>query len=93
MGNEIVENILKVSQMTGGVTEVVIFTENFKIYGTLVTDRHELIKHILTLKNATICHHFDECSCNTESPTYEWLNIIDEKITAFTVLGYMSCEN
>lgn len=93
MGSDIIEKIVKVSDMTGGVTEIVVFTESFKIYGTFVKDRHEMIKHILTLKDATICHHFDECSCNEGSPKYEWLNISDEKIVAFSILGYMSCKN
>lgn len=93
MGTDILEKIYKASDMTGGVTDIVIFTESFKAYGTLVRDDKENMKHILTLKNATICHHFDECSCNIESPKYEWLNINEEKIIAFSILGYLTCSN
>lgn len=93
MGNDVLDKIYKASEMAGGVKDIVVFTEGFKAYGTIVNDSKDNFKHILTLKNASICHHFDECSCNIESPKYEWLNISEEKIIAFSILGYMFCEN
>ena len=93
MGINILERIYKASEMSGGVKDIVVFTQSFKCYGTLVKDHKDNLKDILTLKNATICHHFDECSCNTESPKYEWLNINEDKIIAFIILGYMTCKN
>lgn len=93
MGNDIVEKIMKVSEMTGGIDEIVVFTESFKIYGSIAKDEKKPLKNILTLKNASVCHHFDECNCSIDSPAYEWLNINEEKIVAFTILGYQSCAN
>ena len=93
MGNDLVEKIYKTSEMTGGVKEIVVFTECFKVSGTIVKDTRDNLRNILTLKNARICHHFDECNCNIESPKYEWLNINEKKIIGFSILGYMLCEN
>lgn len=93
MGIDILDRIYKASELTGGEKEIVVFTDSFKCYGTIVKDSKDSLKNILTLKNATICHHFDECSCNIESPKYEWLNINEEKIIAFSILGYMACKN
>ena len=93
MSVNILDRIYKAVDMSGGVTDIVIFTESFKAYGNVVNDNKGALRDILTLKNATICHHFDECSCNIESPKYEWLNVNEEKIIAFSILGYMSCEN
>ena len=93
MGNDVLDKIYKACEMAGGVKDVVVFTESFKAHGTIVNDSKDNFKHILTLKNASICHHFDECSCNIESPKYEWLNINEDKIIAFSILGYMFCEN
>ena len=55
MSNDIIEKIYKVSEMAGGVNEVVIFTDHFKIFGSLVNDDKNNLKHLLTLKNASIC--------------------------------------
>lgn len=93
MSVNVLNRIYKAIDMAGGVTDIVIFTESFKAYGSVVKDERENLKDILTLKNATICHHFDECSCNIESPKYEWLNINEEKVIAFSILGYMTCQN
>ena len=93
MSVDIIDRINKASEMTGGVKDIVIFTNSFKAFGTLVNDSRENLKNILTLKNVTICHHFDECSCAIESPKYEWLNINESKIVAFSILGYLTCEN
>ena len=93
MSTNILERIYKASEMAGGVKDIVVFTQSFKCYGTFVKDNKDNLKDILTLKDATICHHFDECSCNIESPKYEWLNINEDKIIAFSILGYMTCEN
>lgn len=93
MSNDIIEKIYKVSEMAGGVNEVVIFTDHFKIFGSLVNEDKNNLKHLLTLKNASICKHTDECSCSLDSPMYEWLNVCEEKIAAFSILGYQSCAN
>ena len=93
MNVDILDRIYKASDMSGGVKDIVVFTQSFKASGTLVKDHRENLKNILTLKDATICHHFDECSCNIESPKYEWLNINEEKIIAFSILGYLTCQN
>ncbi len=89
----ILNRIYKTVEMTGGIKDIVVFTQSFKAHGNVVIDEKNNLKDILTLKDATICHHFDECSCNIESPKYEWLNINEEKIIAFSILGYMICEN
>lgn len=93
MGSDILNRIYKAVDMSGGVKDIVVFTESFKAYGSVVKDDKDNLKNVLTLKSASICHHFDECSCNIESPKYEWLNINEDKIIAFSILGYMTCEN
>lgn len=93
MGTDILEKIYFASDLAGGVKDVVVFTQGFKAFGEIVKDSKDNMKHVLTLKDATICHHFDECSCNLDSPKYEWLNINSEKIIAFSILGYLTCEN
>lgn len=89
----ILSKIYKAVEMTGGVRDAVIFTQSFKAYGSIVIDEKNTLKDVLTLKDATICHHFDECSCNVDSPKYEWLNLNEDKIIAFSILGYLTCEN
>lgn len=93
MSTDILDRIYKASDMAGGVKDIVIFTASFKAFGSIVKDSKDNLKNILTLKDATICHHFDECSCNIESPKYEWLNVNEDKIVAFSILGYLTCKN
>ena len=38
MGINILERIYKASEMAGGVKDMVVFTQSFKCYGTLVKD-------------------------------------------------------
>ena len=47
---DMIDKIYKVSEMAGGIQEVVIFTDSFKIFGSLVNDDKNNLKHLLTLK-------------------------------------------
>lgn len=89
------EQILKLAQESNNAEKIIIFTDSFKVYGRLYTEKSRE-KGIITLQDAMICDAFDDCDfgendscdeCGCEDyPSYDWLNIIDEKIIAFSLL-------
>ena len=81
MSNDIIEKIYKVSEMAGGVNEVVIFTDHFKIFGSLVNDDKNNLKHLLTLKNASIVICVNP---NARMRRFQW-EIISTRLTAISV--------
>lgn len=90
----IVEKIVKLAEDRDNA-KIIVFTETFKVLGKLYIDK-DFEKGILTLKDATICDCFEDCDfgddcvceeCGCEEyPNYDWLNIIDEKIVAFSLI-------
>ncbi len=91
----ICEKIYKLAKESNDTDKIIIFTNSFKVYGTLYGGENKE-KDILTLQDAMICDSFDdcdfgdncscdECGCN-DYPSYDWLNITNDNIVAFSLL-------
>lgn len=70
--------------------KVEIWTESFKASGTVFNDKNKLEKGIVSLKNVSVlsllglCECEGDCSCKADE--YEWFNIFEDHVIAFTVL-------
>lgn len=82
MSNKI-KKIFKIAEDAGS-TEIEVWTNSFKAMGTLLKDEERIEKGIVSLKNPIISPLFIENEC-TDS-TYDWLNIFEDQIIAFTVV-------
>lgn len=65
-------------------TQVEIWTSSFKVMGTLFKDKDRLEKGIVSIQNPIVSPLLVECEC-TDS-MYDWLNIFEDQIIAFTVV-------
>ena len=46
MGVNVLDRIYKASEMSGDIKDIVVFTESFKCYGTIVKDHKDNLKDI-----------------------------------------------
>lgn len=77
------EQIIKIAEEAGS-QEVEIWTNSFKAMGTLYKDQNRLEKGIISLKNPIVSPLFIESEfADTQ---YDWLNIFQDQIIAFTVV-------
>lgn len=66
--------------------EIIIFTEAFKVRGKLFTDKAKIKDDIITLTDAVVCPVFEKCQCEDQAQYYEWLNIFDKEVLAFSIV-------
>lgn len=78
-----VEKIIKIAEDAGS-EEIEIWTNSFKAMGTLFKDKERIEKGIISLKNPIISPLFIENECTDSA--YDWLNVFEEQIIAFTVV-------
>lgn len=83
------KKILEIAEKTGS-KKIEVWTKTLKAEGELFNDKEKLEKGIVSLNNAYIsslvgeCHCGDSCTC--KAGKYEWFNIFEDHIVAFTVL-------
>lgn len=77
------EKIIEIAEKTGS-DEVEVWTNSFKAMGTLFKDKDRIAKGIISIQNPIVSPLFIECD-KTDS-TYDWLNIFEDQIIAFTVV-------
>ena len=88
-----VEEIIKSS----GSNKIVVFTQYLKIDGDVFVPEgrcEECNDDYLTLQNALVCRIKDYCECDDDVCEcndymcfrYDWLNIAQEKIVAFSIV-------
>jgi len=77
------KKIIEIAEQAGS-TEVEIWTNSFKAMGTLLKDKDRIESGIISLQNPIVSPLLVECEC-TDS-MYDWLNIFEEQIIAFTVV-------
>jgi len=82
-----VKKIFEIFELVQNPKEIIIFTQAFKVKGTLITDKNKLKDEVITLMDAVICPHFEKCQCEDAAKYVEWLNIFEEDIIAFSVVG------
>src|SRR5574344_351078 len=81
---------------------ILIICENFKVMGRICCEKKYFMKGIITLRNAVLCSFYDDCdciegttklTCNTQEdyPIYPMLNILEEKVVAFSVISENKC--
>lgn len=58
MGVNVLDRIYKASEMSGDIKDIVVFTESFKCYGTIVKDHKDNLKDILTFKRCNYLPSF-----------------------------------
>jgi len=78
--------LLEIYELSPDAKEVVIFTCTFKARGKLLTDKSKIKDDLVTLIDAVICPAFEKCQCEETAQYYEWLNIFDKDILAFSVI-------
>lgn len=88
------EKIMKIAKNANDAHEIIVFTDSYKVLGTLLKDNSKSEPGLLTLKDAVICDYLDYCDCDVnecncdfdEYPRYDWLNIAESKISSFSVI-------
>ncbi len=82
-----IKRIFEIYEISHNPKEVVIFTSAFKTKGKLLIEKSKIKDDIITLMDAVVCPHFENCQCE-ENPQYiEWLNIFDKDIIAFSIIS------
>jgi hypothetical protein len=80
------KKVLELAEKAGS-EKIEIWTSSFIATGDLFQDKDRLEKGIVTLQNAkvtSILHKCDsECGCDK---LFEWLNIFEDQIIAFTII-------
>lgn len=77
------EKIIKIAEETGS-EEIEVWTNSFKAMGTIFKDKERIEKGIISLQNPIVSPLFIEDEC--ADSTYDWLNIFEEQVIAFTVV-------
>lgn len=78
-----VEKIIKIAECTGS-SKIEVWTTSFKVEGTLLTDEDKIAKGIVSIINPII-HPLLGNEVESELK-YEWLNIFEDEIIAFTIV-------
>lgn len=85
--SKVIKKILSIASSANGSDNIEVWTNTFKVVGTLITDQSVIVDDIVTIKNAKICKHFGECECGKDqTECSNWLNILDDQIIAFSIL-------
>lgn len=82
MANKL-EKLIKIAEETGS-EEIEIWTNSFKAMGTLFKDKDRIEKGVVSIKNPIVSPLFVESEC--ADTTYDWLNIFEDQVIAFTVV-------
>lgn len=96
MSKKFMKSIEKIMENTGS-KKVVILTQHLKIDGEVFIPEgrcEECNEDYITLQNALVCRLNDYCECDDDICEchdyvcfkYDWLNICEEKIVAFSVV-------
>lgn len=96
MSKKFMKSIGKIMENNGS-KKVVLFTQHLKIDGELFIPEgrcEECNEDYITLQNALVCRLNDYCECEDDICEchdyvcfkYDWLNICEEKIVAFSVV-------
>lgn len=84
--SEKMHKILEVSKMAEGETEIVVWTEAFKVKGKLYTEQAKIEEGVVTLTDAIVCRHFEDCQCDENSHYYKWVNVFEEHVVGFSII-------
>lgn len=77
------EKIIEIAEQSGSV-EVEVWTNSFKAMGTLLKDKDRIEKGIVSIQNPIVSPLFIECDATDSA--YDWLNIFEDQIIAFTLV-------
>lgn len=77
------QKIIDIAELTGS-EEVEVWTNSFKVMGTLLKDKSRIEKGIISIQNPIISPHLIENECTDTA--YDWLNIFEDQIIAFTIV-------
>ncbi len=75
--------IIEIAEMTGS-DEIEVWTDSFKVMGTLFKDSERIEKGIVSIKNPIISPLLIENECTDSA--YDWLNLFEDQIIAFTIV-------
>ena len=79
------EQILEIAKNADNAERIILFTSSFKVVGKLLKKSDMISKGILTLTGATICSTLENFECTFSHHRYDWLNIFEDEIIAFSV--------
>ena len=78
-----VDRIIKIAEFASS-KKIEVWTTSFKVVGTLLTDEDKIAKGIVTIINPII-HPLLGNEVESELK-YEWLNIFEDEIIAFSIV-------
>lgn len=81
-----IEKIIEIAKNVNESCKVIIFASSFKVVGKILKKSDMISKGILTLTNATVCNSLENFECSFSHHTYDWLNLFEDEIIAFSVL-------
>ena len=84
--SEKLEKVIGIANLAEHSDYIELWTPSFKVKGTLIKDLDKAVDGVITVKHATVCPHFGECSCKPDTVTHEWLNVFEDQVIAFTVI-------
>ena len=79
------EKIMEIAKEADDSDRIIVFTTSFKVVGKLLKKSDMISRGILTLTNATVCNALENFECSFSHHIYDWLNIFEEQITAFSI--------
>ena len=82
-----IKRIFEIYEISHDPKEVVIFTSAFKAKGKLLIEKSKIKDDIITLMDAAVCPHFENCQCEENAHCIKWLNIFEKDIIAFSVMS------
>ena len=79
------EKIMEIAKEADDSERIIVFTTSFKVVGNILKKSDMISKGILTLTNATVCNALENFECTFSHHVYDWLNIFEEQIVAFSI--------
>lgn len=90
--SEKLSKLIAISDAAKDARNIEIWTDSFVAKGKLFKDKSKVQEEVVTLQDAIIMSAFvackcdnDNCNCHGEAFKYEWLNIFEDKIVAFSI--------
>ena len=90
-----IEKIMEIAKEADDAERIIVFTNSFKVVGSILKKSDMISKGILTLTGATVCNALENFECTFSHHVYDWLNIFEEQIIAFSVTNgeYLIADN
>ena len=83
MSKSLIDEIYEIAKNADNSDRLVLFTNTFKAVGHLVMN--DSVEGVLTLRDVMVCNSLENFECAFSHHTYDWFNVVESKIVAFSV--------